>query len=154
MPLPLACVALLSLAFAPAPFPKQERRGQTDEITLDTFQGSWRVTNMQTSQANGQHVPYSWNVTHIRVAKDRWTFMQRDAEVSGTYISIDHTKRPALVNFYSQADQKGVVSGVGLIRRQGPKVQVLYRWGDEKNRPLTFEPPPEGPWIITLERDK
>ena len=150
--LAFAFAVLLGLtAFAPAPLPRQERRGQSAEITLTTFQGNWRVTNMQTSRANGQHTPYQWNVTHILIEKDRWSFKSSDSTVNSLFISVDSTKKPAQLNFYDRQGPNQPISGVGLIRKHGPGVQVLYRWGNEQNRPLTFEGA-EGPWIITMQK--
>jgi uncharacterized protein (TIGR03067 family) len=150
--LPLAIVALLSPAFAPAPLPKPARRGPPSEITLETFQGKWRVVNMETSRANGQHTKYQWTVTHIGVRGNRWEFMTGNNGFSGRYLTIDHTKRPAHLNFYDDEARRGGIVGVGLIRRHQGKVQVIYTWGGENVRP-TFDPPCEGPWIITMQRD-
>jgi uncharacterized protein (TIGR03067 family) len=148
-------VALLVLAgpaaFAPAPFPRSQRRERQPEITLDTFQGRWRVKQMQASHGNGQHSNYDWAVTHIRIRDDRWEFSAGDRIGSEMPISIDASKKPAHLNFYRSTD-KLHVRGVGLVRRHGSGVQVIYRWGGENDRP-TFEPPTEGGWIITLERD-
>src|SRR5262249_4926144 len=138
-------------AFAPAPFPKTGRRGQEHEITLQSFQGNWRVTNMQSSRANGQHTPYNWNVTHIRVTKDRWEFVSGNSGGNFLVISIDPAKKPAHLNFYSRPGDKNIY-GVGLIRRHEGKVQVIYTWGGENVRP-TFEPPVERGWIITMVKD-
>jgi uncharacterized protein (TIGR03067 family) len=149
--LTFAFAVLLGLtAFAPAPLPRADRRGRS-EITLDTFQGNWRVTNMETSRANGQHTPYQWNVTHILIEKDRWSFVAGNAQVNSLYISVDGSKKPAHLNFYDRQGQKQAISGVGLIRKHGAGVQVLYRWGSEQNRPLTFEGA-DGPWIITMQK--
>lgn len=148
----LALLALLGLtAFAPAPFLRPERRGD-DRITLEGFQGTWRVVNMQTSRSSGKHDPYSWTVTHIRVTKDRWEFMVGPQSSNTFHIGIDPAKRPAHLNFYHQ--QGGPPTGVGLIRRHGNRVLILYAWGGEKSRPASFEPPPDGPWLMTLERDR
>jgi uncharacterized protein (TIGR03067 family) len=148
----LALLVLLGLtAFAPAPFPKSGRRGQSDEITLQSFQGSWRVTNMQSSRGNGQHTPYNWNVTHIRVTNNRWEFVSGNAGGNFLTLSIDPARKPAHLNFYNGPTDKNV-HGVGLIRRHEGKVQVIYTWGNETVRP-TFEPPVERGWIITMVKD-
>jgi uncharacterized protein (TIGR03067 family) len=120
-------------------------------MTLAAFQGNWRVTNMQSSRKNGQHTPYAWNVTHIRVAQDRWDFVSNNAGGNFRIISIDPSKKPAHLNFHTGPANK-TLHGVGLIRRRGAEVQVIYTWGNESQRP-TFDPPHEGGWIITLERD-
>jgi uncharacterized protein (TIGR03067 family) len=141
------------LAFAPAPLPRRERGRQTAGITLEGFQGSWRITKRLTLRANGQHVPSTSPVTHIRVVGDRWTFMTGRGEGNTLLIAIDNTKSPAHLNFYNKGGRKESVYGVGLIRRHGPGVQVLYTWGGEQRRPPGFEPPPEGIWCIFMQKD-
>jgi hypothetical protein len=148
-----ALLVLLGLtAFAPAPFPKSGRRGQEHEITLQSFQGRWRVTNMQSSRANGQHTPYNWNVTHIKITDNSWEFVSGNAGGGGNglIISIDPSRKPAHLNFYNRGSDN--VYGVGLIRRHEGKLQVIYTWGGENVRP-TFDPPVERGWIITMVKD-
>jgi hypothetical protein len=139
------------LAFAPAPLPRRERVRQTGEITLASFQGSWRITKRLTLHANGLHTPSASPVTHIRIAGDRWTFMTGRGEGNTLLVGIDNTKSPAHLNFYRGGNK--ALHGVGLIRRHGRGVQVLYTWGGERNRPPGFEPPPEGIWCIFMEKD-
>jgi hypothetical protein len=142
-------LAVLGLtAFAPAPFPRTQRQGPSPEITLQTFQGRWRITSLVTSCANGQHVPFSWPATHVRISGNRWDFLNNDSLIDSRNLSIDPKKKPAHLNFTDD-----VRKGVGLIRRQGAQVQVMYTWGDEASRANSFEPPPDGHWLITLQRD-
>src|SRR5262249_21144878 len=140
-------------AFAPAPFPRSGRRGQTDEITLESFQGRWRVVNMQLSQSGGPPTRYNASYTHVRVIQDRWTFMVQDTEGVNQAIVIDHRNKPPFLTFYDWPKRGENVSGVALIRRQGAQVQIAYRWGSETTRPVSFERLPGGLWIVTLERD-
>src|SRR5262245_4034268 len=99
----LARMVLLSLtAFAAAPCPKAQRRGAGDEITLATFHGTWKVTNMRTARANGMHEPYSWTVTHIVIEKNQWHFSYSGKHDGGRPINIDPTKRPAHFHFVNQ----------------------------------------------------
>lgn len=150
----LALCALLALvAFAPAPFPRAGRQAKSDAITLSSFQGRWRVVKMQSSRADGQHQPYSWNVTHIRVVQDRWTFMADQSEVSSWGIDVDHAQRPVHLHFYGSPQNKTSLAGVGLMRWHQGQLQVMYTWGGEASRPKSFDPPPSGPWIITMVRD-
>jgi len=161
-PLRLALVALAlsgGVAFAPAPLPRSQRRGPAPEITLQSFQGLWRATGMVRTFGNGEVGPQGYSWTHARVVNDRWTFMSRKpallnlpgSEGNPLFITIDHTRKPALMNFYDTADKRNV-SGVGLLRKHNGKVQLMYRWGGEKDRPLTFETAPAGLWIVTLEK--
>ena len=150
----LAVCALLALVgFAPAPFPRAARQAKTDAITLSSFQGRWRVVNMQTSRSNGQHQPYSWNVTHIRVESDRWTFQSAQSEVSSRGIAIDGDRRPAHLHFYASPGNKSSLDGVGIMRWHQGQLQVMYTWGGEASRPKSFDTPPDGPWIITMVRE-
>src|SRR5262245_15092808 len=126
----LALMVLLTLtAFAPAPFPKTQRRGAGDEITLATFQGNWKVTNMRTARANGMHEPYSWSVTHIYIEKNLWHFSYNNKPDGGRPINIDPTKKPAHFHFVNQGKDGETVNGPGLIRRVGNKVEIIYTWG-------------------------
>jgi uncharacterized protein (TIGR03067 family) len=150
----IALFVLLGLtAFAPAPFHKPERRGQPPEITLETFQGRWRVVNMQISHSNGPPTPYPASYTHVRVLRDRWTFMVQHTEGVSQSIAIDHRNKPPFLTFYDWPKRAENVGGVALIRRQGAQVQIAYRWGGEVNRPVSFERLPQGLWIVTLQRD-
>src|SRR5262245_5543551 len=88
------------LAFAPSPLPRRELRGKAEEINLQSFQGSWRITKRLTLHANGRHTPSKSPVTHVRVVQDRWTFMTNGQEGNTLLISIDPTKDPAHLNFY------------------------------------------------------
>ena len=141
-------VVVLTVGFAPAPLPRADRRGQSAEITLGSFQGRWRVVSVMTSRANGQHVPFKWWVTHVRVEGNRWDLLSNDSPVSSRQFSIDVTKKPAHLNL-----DDGGSKGFGLIRLHDGQVQVLYVWGDEKARAASFDPAPEGHWLITLQRE-
>lgn len=150
----LALLALIGLtAFAPAPFPRTGRRGQAGEISLRTVQGFWRATSMQVSRAEGQLMPdpEERQYTHVRIIQDRWTFTTGDREGSTLFISINPTNEAVLLNFYKRAN-KDAVYGVALLSRLGAQVRIAYRWGDETNRPHSFERLPEGLWVVTLER--
>jgi uncharacterized protein (TIGR03067 family) len=152
----LAALALLGLtAFAPAPLPKRPRA--SNDFTLAAFQGTWRFVRDEYSQGDGQYAPSETKgqVSHVRIRGDKWVFLPDNYAGSTLYLSIDHTKKPAVLRFYDRNDpSKTKVYGFGLIRRKGGQVQVLYRWGGEDGRPLTFETAPRGFWLRTLERDE
>src|SRR4051812_31327779 len=99
----LAVAGCCLTAFAPAPFPKTQRGGERDEITVQTFQGTWRVAGMKRSRRDGNHLPHNWHVTHIRVQNDSWSFMQ-NGKSSGDYtIAITNNQKPAALDFYRGA---------------------------------------------------
>src|SRR5215213_516158 len=98
--LPFALSLLLgTLAFAPAPLPRRDRGDRPDEITLDTFQGRWRVVQMQISRG-GRYEPFQASYTHVRISDRNWTFFNDQKAGVTTFIAIDDTKRPAQLNFY------------------------------------------------------
>ena len=115
--------------------------------------GRWRITKRWTLRANGKHTPLVTPVTHIRIVGDRWTFMTNDSEGSTLEMSIDASRKPALLNFYRLGSRKESVHGVGLIRKREVGVEVLYRWGGTQGRPLDFEPPPDGYWTIEMYKE-
>jgi uncharacterized protein (TIGR03067 family) len=149
-------IVLLALlgpaAFAPAPFARTQRRGQSEEITLQSFQGRWRVVKMQFSQSGAPPIPYRASFTHVRVLQSRWTFLVQHTEGVSQTIIIDQRNKPPFLTFYDWPN-KNKVSGVALIRRVGAQVQIAYRWGGEDNRPVSFERLPANVWIVTLERE-
>jgi hypothetical protein len=147
----LLLILSASLAFAPAPLPKRPHRSDPDEITLAAFQGSWRATKMVRTLGNGETTPQGYSWTHARVVGDRWTFMTGSSAGSTLRISFDNTKKPAFVNFYYPVERREIY-GVALIRRHEGKVEFMYRWGGEAGRPVSFDRPPAGLWIVTLEK--
>jgi uncharacterized protein (TIGR03067 family) len=152
----LALLAFAGLtAFAPAPFPRPERLGHSADITLATFQGDWRIEQLQVSNFRGEYAPLKESsVTHIRITDGRWTYIPSTYQGSKLNISVNHSKTPVRITFYEEADtEKKRIYGVGLLRREGNRVQVLYCWGGESKRPRAFEPPPAGYWLMTLERE-
>src|SRR5207248_8490929 len=50
----LPLLVLLSLAFAPAPFPKPRGGASNTLICLDVFQGRWKVVRMETTLPGGK----------------------------------------------------------------------------------------------------
>ena len=149
-------VLFTGTAFAPAPFPRSGPRDRTDELSLRTFQGTWRVVSMGTIAGDGKTDPYVWNVTHVRVTKDRWAFLAGDQDVSNNYterrVGIDPTKKPIHFNYFSPGDAPDRPSGVGLIRKQGRRVEIVYQWASESDRGRSFDALPVGHWLMVLER--
>jgi uncharacterized protein (TIGR03067 family) len=139
------------LAFAPAPFPKKARPGPEPEISLKSFQGAWRIVRIDET-VRGRIIPTRVSVTGVSVKGDRWSFEPANYAGARLDLSIDHTRQPAQLTFHSVNDSQKKAYGVGLIRRRGGQVQILYAWGGEENRPRTFDPPPDGYYLMTLER--
>src|SRR5262249_23762917 len=124
----LVLVVTAVMAFAPAPLPKPERRGRQPEINLETFQGTWRATDMKYTLGNNATRPDHWSFSHVRIVQDRWTFMFSGKEGNTFYLTIDPSKQPPWLTFYNDST-KNSIFGVALIRRRNGKVEVMYRWG-------------------------
>jgi uncharacterized protein (TIGR03067 family) len=138
----VACTALP--AFAPAPFPRRER--DRTRMDLDAFQGTWQVVAHHSSNG-GQFQPSAWSITHIRVAKDRWTLLAGPRENATYRIEINPTTKPSLIDWRGE---RGEALWLGLIRRNGDNVEVLYHTAT--SRPVSFDRPPAGAYLITLRR--
>jgi uncharacterized protein (TIGR03067 family) len=157
----LALASLICLtAFAPAPFPRPERRGGGTDIDMKSFQGTWKVISMEIVQGNGQNqrlTDWGWQTTGttgVRVKGDRWTYLNNGRDSSSYRVDIDPTKKPAAIDWFTGLnkganDRPGML---GLIRREGSRLTILYYATGPENRPKVFENPPRGWWILKLER--
>ena len=148
-------VALLAVlagaAFATAPLHKQ-RRGSDEEISIATFQGTWRVAGMMHTRKDGKFTPYHWNVTHIKVDGKSWSFQDQSGNGNKYTITIDNTKKPAaFLDFWNGEPDGGKAPGQGIIRRKGGVVEIIYVFGGNQ-RPVNFDEPPDGQYLLTLSR--
>jgi hypothetical protein len=149
-------IALLGAsAFAPAPFPRPSRKADNNDISLTSFQGIWRVEAFATSSSSGNHAKRDWHIKYIRVKDDQWSFMNslESANVSYT-IAIDSARRPATLDFFTSPKAANEIQprGVGIIRRTGDKVFIIYVFGTPDSRAASFERPPDNQWVIWLEK--
>jgi uncharacterized protein (TIGR03067 family) len=152
----LAVVLLLlagPAAFAPAPFPKKVRPRAEPEISLKSLQGTWRIVSIHSTRPDGRHIPEPFSIKSVRVAEDRWTFLPDNYNGARLELAIDHTKTPAQFTFYAVGQKKQTPHGVGLVRKRGGRIEILYAWGGEQLRPRAFEPAPDAYYLMTLERE-
>jgi uncharacterized protein (TIGR03067 family) len=154
----VAVVALTCVpAFAPAPFPRTSRDGDRNGIDMKRFQGNWKVISMEIVQAGGQLQKLSdWGeqvqgTTGVRVQDDKWTYLGNGRDSASYWMDIDPAQKPAAVNWYTAADKK-TPGMLGLIRREGNQVTILYYATTPENRPKTFENPPVNWWILKLRK--
>jgi uncharacterized protein (TIGR03067 family) len=147
-------VVLLLPAFAPAPFPRTKRAGE-QSMNLDRFQGKWRSVKLEGVGENGVYYHIAWQITAVRVDGAQWTFLQEgDVENAKYVLVIDGSKRPAHIDFYSgtKRESGAVPYMLGLIRRDGNVVKILYYTATADKRARNFENPPTGWWLLTLEK--
>lgn len=140
------------VAFAPAPFFRPSRHGGPDGISLPAFQGRWRVVSMRQTSATGQHKPYPWNVGHVGVKGDEWTFEYDNGNGATAYqLAIDAAKQPAHLDLWSRGERPTPTPGQGIIRKRGDTVEIIYIFG-ANNRPASFDRPPDNQYFLTLRR--
>jgi uncharacterized protein (TIGR03067 family) len=144
-----------SVFAAPAPFPRPVRRGDTNEITLQNFQGDWKAISMDTVQGGGRFAPAGIWFQGVRVRGDRWFYMVGGKENLNYHLKIDGGKKPPTIDYYDitsgQAERPGMV---GILRREGNRVTVLYYATTPEKRAKSFDDMPQGWWVLVLEREK
>ena len=140
-------VALLLTAFAPAPFPRREARG--DSLSLKELIGDYRATSLVQTGSNQVNVQPSTNgVTHVSITSTQWIFNKNNSPT--TYdLRVDNARKPVEMNFM-YVGQKDPY-GRAIVRREGNKLRVIYNWGTQ--RPTGFENQPGGYWDLTLVRE-
>jgi len=146
-------VALLALAgltaFAPAPFPRSRRGEQA--VDLNNLQGTWKIVS-RLQYRSGRKQPQleiKSSGTHIRVAGKNWISLEGPKALVTWQITLDPTKKPCAIDWHFGQPQSP--SWVGLIRRKGGQVEVLYHSAPQ--RPTNFDTLPEGTYILVLQRD-
>src|SRR5262245_53928231 len=93
----LFLAALLSLAFAPAPLPRPERRGGgEDGVSAARLQGTWAITKLESTTKTGL-VNMGDYLKEVRIESDRWSFIYRQAGNPPVVYSlaVDGGRRPA-----------------------------------------------------------
>src|SRR5262249_43637423 len=143
----LACAT----AFAPAPLPRAKRTPQGEEISVESFQGLWRVIKGVRTSSSGDHQPHFEGLTHVRIQGDRWRFVRGNNAFGNHTISIDGSNKPAHLDFNRGGQGKGLGGspGHGIIRRKGDVVEIIYIFGG-RERATSFEQPPDGQYWLTL----
>src|SRR5262245_23137193 len=130
-------------AFAPAPLPRA-KRGDEQNINLAKFQGEWRSLGLKGCNRNGETYDINWSVTSVKVHGEQWTFMTGDGENAKYVLVIDGGRRPATIDFYSGTKRQDGVAPymLGLIKREGNRVKILYYATTADKRPASFANPP------------
>jgi uncharacterized protein (TIGR03067 family) len=150
----VALVALAALpAFAPAPFPRPARRGDPNAISLQLMQGDWRAVSFETIGPNGQRDKIGLWFQHVRVKGERWTYLVNRAENLSYRLAIDGNRRPGWIDYYVLQGKPTQPGMVGLIRREGNRVTILYYGTTPEKRAQTFSNAPVGWWLLVLERE-
>src|SRR5262245_11819701 len=152
----LPLLVLSSLAFAPAPFPRPQRRDNDPGVNEQRVQGEWKTVIMETFTPDGQKQKHEWPVTRVRIKGRHWTSFNGDGQITAThYTTLDTSTRPTSLDWYNggQGNVQGKPSPdfVGVIRLSGDTMQVIYIHGPRERRP-SFEKPPQEGCLMTLQR--
>jgi uncharacterized protein (TIGR03067 family) len=148
----LVCVVLFGLtAFAPAPFPRPRRASQ-DPVAVARIQGSWTILKLEMTNDKGGKADQGNYLSEIRIENNRWHFVYRNPGTKPvTYVlAIDANATPASIDLTREGESKPY--GIGIIVRKGDSIRMLYSFG--KQRPTSFDNPPGGYWLLTLERKR
>jgi uncharacterized protein (TIGR03067 family) len=147
----VSLVAVLGVtAFAPAPFPKTERRNAEPPLGLNAIQGVWAAVSIDEMQ-NGKLQRISWGVRRIYVRKDVWGF---DQDGSGYYVTLNSSRRPVTIDFRSSPGENGQTAISGVLRLQGDTLQMLYVFTQPDTRPTQFDRLRNGDRLMTLRLER
>jgi len=177
----LAVMALVGLtAFAPAPFIKSPRERNPGDV-LAALQGTWSTIEKQRAGPNGRMMNYS-TTQKIRIEKDTWRTMTA-AEIrkgggggggpgpgggkgkafgrASYKIELTTSVRPTEFRLKRTTGLSETDYMVGILQVNGDTVKILYRLGSsaafgnqvEDVAPRSFDPVPEGWYLMTIKRD-
>jgi uncharacterized protein (TIGR03067 family) len=141
--LSLLAIAVVSLAFAPAPFSRPARR-DNNESDLKKMQGKWvRIRNTVDGAewGGGTPVTITGNRMQFPSPDDAWT-ITLDVAKSSRWIDLVQVNQP-------QSNFRGV------YRVQGNMLTICWRHNvTPANRPTSFAPKQSGVWYQVFERRK
>jgi hypothetical protein len=155
--LALACLT----AFAPAPFPRPDRRGGADgEVSLDALQGEWHAVWMS-ARSDGLARQVHWRFIDGRTQRDGyWAFYcllqhpgPRVETVARFMIRINPNAKPATADFYLLKGVMPFGDGPGIIRRlKAGRLEIVHATESEGQRPVRFDRLADGQNVLSLQR--
>jgi uncharacterized protein (TIGR03067 family) len=147
----VALLAVLGVtAFAPAPFPRAERRGAGPRLDLNAIQGVWTAVSID-EMRGGKLQRISWGVRRIYVRQGVWGF---DQDGSGFYVTLNASRRPVTIDFRSAPGENGQTAISGVLRLHGDTLQMLYVFTQPDTRPTRFDRLRDGDRLMTLRLER
>jgi uncharacterized protein (TIGR03067 family) len=141
----------LTLAFAPAPFPRASRRERSED-DLKKSQGTWEiVSRTRGGQAVG-HV-----VATAEIGSGKYTLVNASGNWRSPFImALDHRAKPRTIDLKSE---KGNASARGIYELKGDLLRLSYVFRDDglrpgDARPTDFEGQPPEVYLDVFKRRK
>src|SRR5262249_41480150 len=146
---PLA-VVLLSLGFAPAPFPKPAKPGDTRD-DLKKLQGVWTVVRRT---VGGSPVKLLGE-TSIEIAGDRLKYVIDGKVRTEWRVRVDAAKKRKVLDRTKVGGARVGIVLRGIYRLEGETFPLCYRQAvAESQRPAGFDASQRGVWFAVAKRKK
>jgi uncharacterized protein (TIGR03067 family) len=141
----LPLLVLLSLAFAPAPLPKPDRRAGCAD--LKAMQGTWYRTSVIANGIEHERTPGGTKIvitdTHLQFPSplDAWT------------ITLDAKKSPKHFDYVGNSHYTNDTIFRGIYRLEGDTLILCCNKGPRvEDRPTKFESSKDSVWIQVFKR--
>jgi hypothetical protein len=134
-------LALLSLAFAPAPF-RRPPRVAPDELSLSQMQGYWEFVRFDEGAS----------VKGVRIDGDRWTYVNQDGSDNARYLlTVGKGRGPVPIDWREAEGRPPYF--LGLVQRDGGTLRLIYQVGARpEQRPAAIASAPKGWRGMTLRK--
>ncbi len=149
----VALAVLSQTAFAPAPFPKPERKDD-----LKSLEGTWSVARYELAGAARPTAKMK-----VRIEGNKWTFLRVDAAgttptVTYTF-TVDPKKNPRLIDLthttLKVAAGNNKLMGIYRFEHKGrDQVQVVFHTFGVDRRPDGFDGADKQAYLLVLQREK
>jgi uncharacterized protein (TIGR03067 family) len=139
--LALLLAATVCLAFAPAPFPKPDRR-ETGADDLTRLQGTWvRMLHNGQAQPGNDVVVVRGDVWRYNTPNDSWV------------MKFDTSKKPKHIDLIRVGEKANYFRGI--YRLEGDTFTYSLRhYGSEQQRPMDYDTSRAYSWVSVYKRQK
>jgi uncharacterized protein (TIGR03067 family) len=146
----LACVA--AMAFAPAPFPKPDRKNDLQKLA-----GDWTVIRYEMS---GRAMNIGATLK-VKVEGEKWSFFRetngKTTPSTAYSFKLDQKHDPRLIELtMANAGPAGSSKLMGIYRWEREQVQVVFHWEPKTGPkwPVGFDGADKRAYLMILKRDK